>query len=245
MPSTRRAVLRAAGVAAAIATTGCLGGVDAPAARTASRTFSTADGDAASPTTSSTETTSERVPTTAESPGERTPEGTPTPDSTRAQGGPISTRETFVDGDEYTYLNDSNAVEYVSAYRHTNREAIENGSAPEREPVYDTIPFARWGRTRCASVAATAVAETTAERLDRAELTASVGITSRHDDLSVFVARTVTRDREGDLVSRSEESFDDLVAAAPRTVDAAVTLADREHESTVPVWVEFHERRYE
>ena len=245
MPSTRRGLLRAAGVAAAVATTGCLGGVDAPAARTATRTFSTADGDAMSPTEPRGEMTSERAPTTAESTGERTPDGTPTPEPTRAQGEPITTREAFVDGDEYTYLNDSNAVEYVSAYRHTNHDAVENGSAPEREAVYDTIPFARWGRTQCANVAATAVAETTAERLDRAELTASVGITSRHDDLSVFVARTVTRDRDGDLVSRTEESFDDLVAAAPRAVDAAVTLAGREHETTVPVWVEFHERRYE
>ncbi|WP_380677384.1 hypothetical protein [Salinigranum sp. GCM10025319] len=241
MPSTRRALLRAAGVAAAVAVTGCLGGVDAPAARTETRaTRSTADGDAASPTAPRTETNPDRAPAT----GERTPGGTPTPDPTRADGEPISTREAFVDGDEYTYLNDSNAVRYVSAYRHTNREAIENGSAPEREPVYDTIPFARWGRTRCASAAATAVAETTADRLDRAELTASVGITSRHGDLSVLVVRTVTRDRDGDLVSRTEESFDDLVTAAPRTVDATVTLADREHESTVPVWVEFRERRY-
>ncbi|AUV83207.1 hypothetical protein C2R22_17440 [Salinigranum rubrum] len=226
-PTSRRSLLHTVGVAVATLA-GCLGGtsVDPPAAATAESTPSTA-------------TTAKSDPTTTT----RQPSGPTMPEPTRPRGEPISTREAYVDGEEYTYLPEENAVEYVSAYRHTNHEAVENGSAPEREPVYDTVPFERWGRVRCASVAASTVAETTADRLGHAELDASVGITSRGGVPTVTVARTITYDRQGNRVSATDVPFEDLVAAAPRWVETTVSLAGREYETTVPVWVRAFEQR--
>jgi hypothetical protein len=101
-------------------------------------------------------------------------------------------RETYVDGERYTALPDENAVRFVSAYKHANHGAVKNDSKPEQEAVYDTVSFGRWGRVRCASIAADAVAETIAERLGHEELDASAGVTSRYDGLAVVVVRTVT-----------------------------------------------------
>ncbi|WP_136589592.1 hypothetical protein [Salinigranum halophilum] len=225
-PTSRRTLLQTTGLAVA-GFAGCLGGttLDAPTAGTPTRQPTT--------DTSSTAAVTDRPPT----------EDAPTtPEPTRPRGDPVSAREAYVDGEAYTYLPDEDAVRYVSAYEHGNHEAVENGSAPEREPVYDTVSFERWGRVRCASVASDAVAETTAERLGHDELDASVGITSRGGVPTVVVARTVTYDRQGSRVSATEVPFDDLVAAAPRWVDVTVSLASREYETTVPVWARVFEQ---
>lgn len=217
---SRRTLLQSAGLAVA-AFAGCLGdtSVDPPAAATAHST----------PTPPTAHSTPTARTSTATEPS--------TPEPTRARGEPISTRARYVDGEEYTYLPDENAVQYVSAFRHTNRKTVENGSGPEREPVYDTMSFERWGRVRCASVAADAVTATTTDRLDHDELDASVGVTSRGGVQTVVVARTITYDRQGNRVSAIEVPFDSLVATAPRWVETTVSLAAREYSTTVPVWV--------
>ncbi|WP_152039876.1 hypothetical protein [Salinigranum salinum] len=226
MPATtRRTVLGAASVAVATLA-GCLGTetVDPPVAERRESTT----------TAAASTTATEREPVERDDPA--------TPEPTRPRGAPISVRERFTDGDSYTYLEDRNVVRYVSAYRHANREAVENGSASEREPVYDTMSFERWGEVRCASTAANAVGETTAERLGHEELDASVRVGSRGGVLAVVVARTVTYDRQGNRISATEVPFDDLVAAAPRRVDATVSLAGREYDTTVPVWATYFEQ---
>jgi hypothetical protein len=224
-PTSRRSLLQTTGLAVA-AFTGCLDrtALDAPTAGTPTRQRTT-DTSAATVTT--------RPPTE---------EASETPEPTRPRGDPVSARETYVDGERYTSLPDENAVRVVSAYEHTNHEAVKNGSKPEQEAVYDTVSFERWGHVRCASIAADAVTETTAERLGRDELDASVGVTSRYGGLAVVVARTVTYDRQGNRVSATEVPFEDLVATAPRSVDATVSLATREYETTVPVWTTFFEQ---
>ncbi len=229
MVPSRRAVLHAVGLTA-VSLAGCLGdtSVDPPVAATAEAPQST---------------TSESTPvTTTRRPSESTAPDSTTPRPTRPRGKPVSTRRAYVDGEEYTYLSEENAVQYVSAYRHTNREAIENGSKPEREPVYDTVSFERWARVRCVSVAASAVAETTAERLGRAELDASVGVTSRGGVPTVVVSRTITYDRQGNRVFATDVPFEDLVAVAPRWVETTVSLATQEYETTIPVWVRVFEQ---
>lgn len=226
MVPSRRSVLHTTGAAVA-ALAGCLSdtSIDPPAAATAEST-------SPNPTTAESEPTTTTRPTS----------GPATPQPTRARGEPISTRETYVDGEEYTYLPEERAVQYVSAYRHTNHEAVENGSKPERKPVYDTVSFEHWGEVRCASVAATAVAETTAERLGHEELDASVGVTSRGGVPTVVVSRTVTYDRQGNRISATDVPVDELAATAPQWVEATVSLAGRQYETTVPIWVTFFEQ---
>jgi hypothetical protein len=222
-PPTRRTLLQSAGLAV-VAFAGCLDdtSVDPPAAATQQPSGPSATATGTEPPVTDTE-----------------PE---TPEPTRAQGEPISARERYIDGAAYTYLPDENAVRYVSAHHHTNHGAVENGSEPERAPVYDTVSFERWGRVRCASTAADAVTTTTAERLGRDGLDASVGTTSRGGVPTVVVARTITYDRQGRRVSQTEVPFDALARTAPQWVDTTVSLAGREYDTTVPVWVRVMEQ---
>ena len=173
------------------------------------------------------------------------PTPTPSPDPTRAEGEPVSTHETYTDGEEYTYLRETEEVRYVAAYRHADQDEAANGSAPsEREPLYETTAFENRGETRCASVGAAAARNAVTERLD-GDVGASVGVSARDDDLSIVVRCGVTRDRDGNVVDRTDATLAELVASGPRTVDASVSLAGRVYESSVPVFVEWRELRLE
>jgi len=41
-------------------------------------------------------------------------------------------------------------IRYVAGWVHTNREAIRNGAAPEKKPIYDTAPAEEYKRTKAA-----------------------------------------------------------------------------------------------
>lgn len=151
----------------------------------------------------------------------------------------LETTEVETD-DEVEYLEEDDEVRYVAAWRHTNRDAVEEGEPPEREPVYETTPFDRWSETQCLSAAATAASEYVAEELGIEGIAG--GITSRIDDADVDRAAIVTihtsLDRDGDLLSTPDVSFEDLVAATPATVRARYELEDRSAKMDVPIYAQ-------
>ncbi|RDI72119.1 hypothetical protein [Halopelagius longus] len=213
MPSTRRAFVGGFACLGSTVLGGCLGGAPTASNR----------GD---------DGTNRDEPTT---------DGEPTPDPTPGEADPVSVSKTVED---VAYVPENETVRIVAAYRHANHEAVVNGSEPpEREPVYEEIPWERWAEAECATVASKAVAERLADELD-GNGGASVGVTAGDDGLFVSVEYVVTYDRDGEKVSETNAAFDRLVAATPREVTATVTLDGRTATRTVPTRVRYSERHY-
>lgn len=176
-------------------------------------------------------TASNRGDVDGEASAEATTDGGPTP----GEADPISVSKTVED---VTYVPENETVRIVAAYRHTNHEAVENGSEPlEREPVYEEIPWERWAGTECSHVAGEAVAERLTETFGE-DHGASVGVGSRRiDGPPVVVEYAVTYGRDGEKVGETNVVFDRLVAATPRAVTATVTLDGRTATRTVSTGV--------
>jgi hypothetical protein len=146
--------------------------------------------------------------------------------------------ETTANESKYEYIDSENAVRYVAAYRHSNPEAVENGSPPTREPVYDTMPFERWAETECAHVGSQKVAEVMETRLDGNTSEVTAGVTTQNGNKTVIVTRSTVFNREGEVKSTPSTSYKQLEAVAPSTVAATVSLENRSHTCTVPVAIE-------
>jgi hypothetical protein len=143
--------------------------------------------------------------------------------------------ETTANESKYEYIESENAVRYIAAYRHSNPEAVENGSSPTREPVYDTIPFERWAETQCAHVGSQKVAEVMEARLDGNTSEVNAGVTTQNGSQTVIVTRSTVFDRDGEVKSTPSMSYEQLAAVAPSTVTATVSLENHSRTCTVPV----------
>ncbi|WP_255149150.1 hypothetical protein [Halorarius halobius] len=143
----------------------------------------------------------------------------------RGEGEPVSTRRAVAD-DAVEYLPEEDAVRYPTRV---------GADGPE---AYETEPFERWARRRCASVGSEAVLPALDERFDTELEGIGKGVESEYLGLVISVMATTTRNREGEVVSEPNVAFDRLVARTPRTVRATVTLEGREHTRSVPVFVE-------
>lgn len=140
------------------------------------------------------------------------------------------------DDENVEYLPEEDAVRYVSAWRTTNPTELEE--PPEREPVYDTVPFERWGKTNCVTAAARAAADHAAAELGVAELGSGVSFGIDGRDRAAFVSISTLYDREGDVISEPSVEFDALVAATPATVHATYRLEDQEYALEAPIYVQ-------
>lgn len=168
--------------------------------------------------------------------------GTPTPDprpETRqapAEGDAISV--TFTSDDEgVEYLPDEDAVRYVARWVHANQDGVGNGSAPEREPEYDTVAFERWTTVESAHVAARRARDAVARRLGTRLRGVSFGVTTENDEKTVVAWRRVHLDRDGNVLTRPNVAFDRLVAVTPAEVRVALSFDGRSAARTVPVVV--------
>lgn len=143
------------------------------------------------------------------------------------------------DDEEVTYVEDEHAVRYVAAWQYTNRDEVDEGEPPEREPVYETTPFEQWAKTQCTSAAARTAAEHVNEQLDTDEV--GGGITSAVDgqDLVAVVSVQTILDRDGDPVSETSVTFDALVAATPANVRVTYRLDSQEYQLTVLVYAQY------
>ncbi|SEO71950.1 hypothetical protein SAMN04487948_104351 [Halogranum amylolyticum] len=156
--------------------------------------------------------------------------------------------EHAVTDENLTYLPDEHAVQYIAMWRHTNREEVEEGEKPERKPVYETKPFDEWAETECRFVASRAAKETVIDRLDSDENGLGAGVSSAvpgyEDELVATINLQWTLDRDGTVVAEPTVTLDRVVAATPKTVEATVSLAEREHTCTVPIVVREAVMRY-
>lgn len=141
----------------------------------------------------------------------------------RGEAEPVSVERTIRDED-FEYLPEKDAVRYLARY--------DRGT-----PVYSTMTFARWGRIQSADVGAERVREVLAASLDDME-GVGTGLTNRGEGLTITVGLNTTRDRDGEVIREPSVGFEEVVSVTPRTVEATVRLADREHREAVDVWVE-------
>lgn len=156
----------------------------------------------------------------------------------------IEVRE--VERDEnVTYVQEDNAVQYVAGWRHTNQTEVEEGEPPEREPVFETTPFERWGETQCLSAAAQAAAEHVNDELAVDEVSGGITSTVEGEDRAAFVSVEAVLDRGGGVVRTPTVEFETLVTATPATVEATYVLGEQEYTLSAPVYARYSVLQYD
>lgn len=133
---------------------------------------------------------------------------------TRGKGEPMA-RERTITREAVAYLESTDAVE-------------ENG---------DTQPFERWARRECVEIGAGAVVSVVDGRLDEPVDGVGSGVRYLLFGPVITVDHTVTRDRDGGVVTEPDVTLDRLIAAAPRTMTVTVVLDGRAFTAETPVGV--------
>lgn len=152
----------------------------------------------------------------------------------RGQSDPVAVEETVTDGD-LTYLPDEDAVQYVTGQRVTNADAVEKGAPPEREPVYETVPFDEWAAVESAGVAAGHVSEFARDVFGR-DVRLRASAVSRADGKVVTLDFVSTCYADGETRAPSL-TLDGVADLTPSAVTVSVSLDGRTSEQTVPVFV--------
>lgn len=128
-------------------------------------------------------------------------------------------------------------------------ESVDEGVRylPDRGVVRDergTEPFGEWVRRTTFEHAAETVVPVVEDRLGEADAGLGRGIRSLVFGLLVTVDYSVTRNREGAVVSEPSVSFDRVLSVAPRRVTVTVEVDGRTEVREVPVAVAETAARY-
>jgi hypothetical protein len=223
----RRALLSALGAAATAGLAGCLDG-HGPSGVPVPETNVTPDStrpESRRPGSDATDAT------TTDSGASGTTTGKPASEFVRCRGDPVSAERSVTDepgyeDDDMEYFPENETVRYVAA-------------RSRGEPAkYSTIAFDDWASLECAEAAAVRTREVTADRLGTDEFGSAIGRPPEFADGDDSVVRLSleTRVEDGETVSTPTVSRDQLADAAPRSVEATVSLADEEFSRTVPVF---------
>lgn len=185
--------------------------------------------------------------------GDTDADGDETQDPALESRGPVRAENDVVpsvrteEDDENVELTGNGSVRFVAAWRGTTpTDGGDSDGPPEREPVYETTPWEDWVELRTVPAAHRKAAAYAADELGVDGLS---GATSSAIDggegLDAVVSTTTTLNRDGEVVSEPEVAFEDLVAATPRAVEVTYVLADREYETTVPIYVRHSVAQYD
>lgn len=140
------------------------------------------------------------------------------------------------DDETVEYVAEDDAVRYVAAWRQTNPEERTDGEPPDREPIYETTPFERWGETQCLSAAARVAAKHVNDELDTDDVGGGITSAVAGEDRAAFISVRAVLDRNGNVVHVPDVEFEGLVSATPTTVEATYVLDHREYELDAPVY---------
>lgn len=109
----------------------------------------------------------------------------------------------------------------------------------------ETESFETRADRKCASIGSEALLAAIRNRFEKEVqgIWKAVGEGDTGEDLGVVITVSVTtrRNRDGDTVSEPNISVRAVVDRTPRTVHATITLGDREHTRSVPIFVEENE----
>jgi hypothetical protein len=120
-------------------------------------------------------------------------------------------------------------------------ELLSSGAVRERG---HTEPFDAWARRECEAIAAHTVVSIVDDRLEPDLEGVGSGIRYLLFGPVVTVDHTVTRDRDGEVVSEPNVPVERVRAVAPRTLSVTVTLAGRSFTRRLPVGVGHGEIQY-
>lgn len=133
---------------------------------------------------------------------------------TQGKGGAVTIERTIT----------RNSVEYLES---TN-EVRENGH---------TQPFNEWARRESEEIGAHTVVSVVENRLDKSVEGVGSGVRFLLFGPVITLDHTVTRDRDGSVMSEPNVPLDHLVSVAPRTMTVTVTLAGHGFTTEIPVGV--------
>ncbi|WP_254763786.1 hypothetical protein [Natrinema marinum] len=138
---------------------------------------------------------------------------------TRGTGDDVSVTKS-IDGEEVSYLEETNEVRYPTAYA---------GGEPQR---YATEDFRTWAKRRSAPVGSTAVLSTIEDRLAVPVDGVGKSVGRRVLSTVIFVEYLLPREENG---YPPDLSFQKVASATPRTVHATVVLEGKQYTRAVPV----------
>ena len=189
---------------------------------------------------STTTAESDATETDATTTGDTTTTSTDTPETTtetspsrfvRCEGEPVwveraVTDEPGYDEDDMEYYPENETVRYVAA---------RSGDSPVS---FETTSFDEWASIEAAKAALERLRGVTADRLRTDEFGSGMGVPPEFTDMDDVVVRLTvsTRVEDDETVSTPSVSRDQLADAAPRSVEATVSLESEEFSRTVPVF---------
>lgn len=128
--------------------------------------------------------------------------------------------------------------EAVAIERRITRDSVEYLAGTDAvEENGHTAPFDEWARSECVEVGANAVVTVVEDRFDTSVDGVGSGVRYLLFGPVVTADHTVTRDRDGSVVSEPNVSLDQLISVAPRTMTVTVDLESRGYTTDVPVGV--------
>lgn len=128
--------------------------------------------------------------------------------------------------------------EAVAIERTITRDSVEylESTNEVREDGY-TDPFKKWVRGECVEIGANAVVPVVENRFDTPVEGVGSGVRYLLFGPVITVDHTVTRDRDGSVVSEPNVSLDQLISVASRTMTVTVTLDRYRYTTDIPVGV--------
>ena len=150
----------------------------------------------------------------------------------RCRGDPVSVERTIADppgyGDGIEYHPDNDTVRFVS---------VRSGDEAVR---FDEMSFERWASIQCAEAGLERVRAATEARLGTDEFGSGIGQSPGLLPSNDLVVRldVATRVEDGEAADSPAVSLSRLADAAPRSVDATVSLKGDAFSRTVPVFAE-------
>ena len=140
--------------------------------------------------------------------------------------------------DQIQYFEQNN-TRYVAGWQRTGDEAVEDGGAPTREPVYETVPFKQWARTQSVSAGAKAAAEHIKNELDIDGISSGLANSIEGVDIAATVSVQTVVDQNGDQDGQATISFESLIKTTPSDVNVTYIIEDQEYKMDVPVYANY------
>lgn len=126
----------------------------------------------------------------------------------------------------------------VAIERTIARDSVEYlESTGEVEDNGHIRPFNQWAQRECEELGAETVVSVLESRLDLPVEGVGSGVRYLVFGPVVSVDHTITRDRDGSIVSEPNVALEQLISVAPRTMTVTVAIAGNRYSTDVPVGV--------
>lgn len=232
MPSvSRRSYLSLCGTVLPGGVAGCIG--DPPSNGVGETGPVTGSDGASSRTPTATQTRGDDTETPSDCHGQDAT-STETPSSpARCRGEPVTTERFVTDDPGY-----DDGIEHYPSNGTVRIVTVRSGDEPV---AFESWSFEEWSRYRVTEIGQERVRAATARRLGTDEFGSGIGSPPAFASLDgpvVWLNLSTVLDQDGEVTSTPSVAFSTLVAHAPCSVEATVSLDGERYERTVPVYAE-------